>query len=51
MATARLNTFGLEALGEDAALVIILPPGAYTVQLSGVANSAGVGLVEIYDLN
>jgi len=35
---------------QDAALVAILPPGSYTVQVSGVANTTGVALVEIYNL-
>ena len=38
-----------EAGSKDAALVLQLTPGSYTVQISGVANSAGTVLVEIYD--
>lgn len=34
----------------DAALVIELPPGAYTATVSGKANTAGVALVEVYEL-
>lgn len=34
----------------DAALITTLPPGAYTAQLSGVNNSTGEALVEIYEL-
>jgi hypothetical protein len=34
----------------EAAIVQTLEPGAYTVVLTGKDNSAGVGLVEIYDL-
>lgn len=33
----------------DSALVYTLPPGAYTVQLSGVSGATGVGLIEIYE--
>ncbi len=34
----------------DAALVTTLPPGSYTAQISGVNNTSGVALVEIYEL-
>lgn len=34
----------------DAALVATLPPGTYTAQISGVGNTTGVALVEIYEL-
>jgi len=33
----------------ESALLITLPPGAYTAILSGVNNGQGVGLVEVYD--
>ena len=35
---------------KDAALLVTLPPGSYTAQVSGVAGSTGVALVEIYEL-
>ncbi len=34
----------------DAALVVELPPGAYTATVSGKANTTGVALVEVYEL-
>jgi hypothetical protein len=34
----------------DAAIMATLPPGLYTALLSGLNNSTGVGLVEVYDL-
>jgi len=34
---------------KDAALVLELPPGIYTAQVSGVGNTTGVGLVEVYE--
>lgn len=34
----------------DAALVATLQPGSYTAQISGVGNTAGVALVEVYEL-
>jgi hypothetical protein len=30
--------------------VISLPSGGYTVQLSGVANGTGEGLIEVYEV-
>lgn len=34
---------------KDAAMVLTLDPGIYTAQVSGVAATTGVGLVEIYE--
>ena len=34
----------------DAVLLVTLPPGSYTAQISGAANDAGVALVEIYEV-
>jgi hypothetical protein len=47
---AELTTAGL-APGDnlESALASTLPPGLYTAVLSGVNNSAGIGLVEVYD--
>ena len=35
----------------EPAFVVTLSKGAYTALLSGVNNSTGVGVVEVYDLN
>ncbi len=35
---------------KDAALVLELPPGAYTATVSGKQNTTGVALVEVYEL-
>jgi len=35
---------------KDAALVLELPPGAYTATVSGRNNTTGVALVEVYEL-
>jgi hypothetical protein len=40
----------LPAGSKDAALLLELPMGAYTVQLSGADGGSGVGLIEIYEL-
>jgi len=35
----------------DAALLVTLPPGLYTVSLSGVSNGTGVGLIGVDDVD
>lgn len=47
---AGLGAFALDAGSKDAALLITLPPGGYTVQLSGVAGTTGEGLIEVYEV-
>ena len=48
-AASRANAFPLVAASRDAAVVRSLAPGSYGVQLSGVNNTTGVTLAEIYD--
>jgi YVTN family beta-propeller protein len=45
---SSVGAFALSAGSADSALVAILPPGAYTVQVSGMNGSTGVGLAEVY---
>jgi hypothetical protein len=45
----RVGAFALTAGSYDAALLVTLPPGNYTVQLSGVSNTSGVALIEAYE--
>ena len=45
-----VGAFALALTSKDAALVATLPPGAYTVQASGVGGSTGVALVEVYEV-
>jgi hypothetical protein len=35
----------------EAAMIVQLQPGAYTAIVGGVKNTAGIGLVEVYDLD
>jgi hypothetical protein len=49
-ANAQVGAFALQAGSKDAALLVTLPPGNYTVQVTGVANTTGVALVEVYDV-
>lgn len=45
-----VGAFALDANSRDAALVTTLPPGSYTVQVSGVGGGTGEGLIEIYEV-
>ncbi len=45
-----VGAFALAAGSADAAMVTTLPPGSYTVIVSGVGNSTGTGLVEVYQM-
>jgi hypothetical protein len=47
----QLNRVGLAPADlRDAALIVSLPPGAYTAIVRAKGNSAGVATVEFYDL-
>lgn len=52
--TAVGTTVGASPLtvptSKDAALLVTLEPGVYTVQVSGASNSAGITLAEVYDV-
>lgn len=45
-----VGAFALDPASKDAALLVTLPPGSYTVQVSGTAATTGVALVEIYEV-
>ena len=50
-AFAAVGAFGLPApTSKDAALVLTLQPGSYSVQVSGVNNTSGIALVEVYEV-
>ena len=49
MSTARaVGAFALPAGSRDAVILTSLPPGAYTVVVSGVGATSGTALVELY---
>jgi hypothetical protein len=48
-AFSRVGAFSLTSGTKDAAIMLALPPGTYTVQLTSESGGSGVGLVEIYD--
>lgn len=49
-AAKAVGAFALPSGSKDAALLITLPPGSYTAELSGVRGATGIGLLEIYEL-
>jgi sugar lactone lactonase YvrE len=44
------QAFPLPASSKDAALLVTLQPGTYTAQVSGVDQTTGVALVEVYEM-
>lgn len=49
-AGAATGAFNLPAGSKDAALVVMLVPGAYSAVVSGAGNATGAGLVEVYEI-
>jgi len=49
-AFTQVGAFSLASTSNDSALILTLPPGTYTAQVSGVGGTTGVALVEVYDL-
>lgn len=43
--------FSFDETGDDCGLVLSLAPGLYTVQLSGLDGTSGIGLIELYQGN
>ncbi|MDB6126777.1 MAG: Endoglucanase [Verrucomicrobia bacterium] len=48
-ASVQIGAFPLQAGGKDAALLVTLQPGSYSVVVSGVGGTTGVALIEVYD--
>ncbi len=46
---ARVGAFALPVGSKDAAMVVDLPAGIYTAQVTGVRGLTGAALVEVYD--
>jgi len=49
-ASVKVGAFALPANAVDAAILINLLPGAYTGQVSGADGTAGVALIELYEV-
>ncbi len=50
-AAASSGAFPFASGSKDSAMIVMLPPGAYTAQLKGANNGTGVGIVEVYDVD
>ncbi|MBL9203722.1 MAG: DUF1800 family protein, partial [Opitutaceae bacterium] len=50
LVSGQAGAFALPADSKDAAVLVDLAPGSYTVQVSGVNATTGVSLVELYDV-
>ncbi len=48
--SASLGAFSLTTGSADSAEIVSLAPGGYTIQVSGVGNTTGVALAEIYEV-
>ena len=49
-AFTAVGAFPLNSISKDSALLVTLPPGSYTAQVSGVGNTTGVALIEVYEV-
>jgi hypothetical protein len=49
-AYAQVGAFSLPANSNDTALLMALPPGNYSAEVSGASNATGVALIEIYEV-
>ena len=49
-AAAATGAFALADGSRDAALLVELPPGAYSAVVHGVGETTGAGLVEVYEI-
>jgi len=48
---ASVGAFALKSGSADCSLIVSLSAGAYTVQVSGVNNTTGVALAEVYEVS
>jgi kumamolisin len=48
---SAVGAFALTAGSADCAIVVTLPPGSYTAEVSGVGSTTGVALAEVYEIN
>lgn len=50
-ASTRAGAFAFSSGSRDSAVIVDLPPGSYSVQVRGAANTTGLALVELYDIS
>ncbi|MBI5691437.1 MAG: hypothetical protein HZC55_15240 [Verrucomicrobia bacterium] len=48
--TRAVGAFPIAEDSRDSALLVTLPPGAYTLQVSGANETSGIALVEVYEV-
>ena len=46
-----VGAFNLNPAHADSVLLVTLPPGNYTAQVTGVSGGTGIALCEIYEVN
>jgi hypothetical protein len=49
-AEGTVGGYGIQSGSADSLLLVTLPPGGYTAQISGANNTTGIAAVEIYEL-
>jgi hypothetical protein len=49
-AEASTGAFAFPTGSADSVILIVLPPGTYTVELSGASGATGDALVEVYEV-
>jgi hypothetical protein len=49
-AMSAVGAFSLPQASQDSALLVTLPTGSYTVEVTGANGSTGIALVEVYEV-
>ena len=49
-AASAVGAFALGSTSKDASILITLAPGVYSAKVTGVANTTGIGLIEVYEV-
>ena len=49
-AFSQVGAFALQPTSADSAMLISLPSGSYTAQVTGLGGSSGVALIELYEM-
>jgi hypothetical protein len=49
-ASNAVGAYTLPTASQDSLLLVTLPPGGYSAQIAGVANTTGIATVEIYEV-
>jgi hypothetical protein len=48
-AATETGAFALDVGSKDAALLVTLSPGAYTIMINGPAGATGAAMIEVYE--